>query len=178
MGLSPDLLVMLRSAPLSRLTATGLLLQPASTVTSHRRLIVGITGDELLKNKQYAEYLESWFDIADLDYQYEQNLGMKAESFVSAASASVARIPLVFGSQKMNLHQLGKVRPQTKLQKMIKWMRKQEFKPKAFNVKEGSADLCFLTEEDLDGNLIEQVVSFPFPPPSLLFPVSTQDRKQ
>ncbi|KAH6724823.1 pantetheine-phosphate adenylyltransferase family protein-like protein [Leptodontidium sp. MPI-SDFR-AT-0119] len=43
------------------LTATALLLQPdtgASLV--NRRLIVGITGDELLKNKKYAEYLNSW----------------------------------------------------------------------------------------------------------------------
>ncbi|PSS15135.1 hypothetical protein M430DRAFT_59778 [Amorphotheca resinae ATCC 22711] len=43
------------------LTATALLLQPASrTSTIPRRLIVGITGDELLKNKKYAEYLKSW----------------------------------------------------------------------------------------------------------------------
>lgn len=43
------------------LTATALLLQP-DTVASpvNRRLIVGITGDELLKNKKYAEYLGSW----------------------------------------------------------------------------------------------------------------------
>ncbi len=43
------------------LTATALLLQPGSAVeTAHRRLIVGITGDQLLKNKKYAEYLGSW----------------------------------------------------------------------------------------------------------------------
>ncbi|KAH8748849.1 pantetheine-phosphate adenylyltransferase family protein-like protein [Hyaloscypha finlandica] len=43
------------------LTATALLLQPArSSSAPHRRLIVGITGDELLKNKKYAEYLSSW----------------------------------------------------------------------------------------------------------------------
>jgi len=43
------------------LTATALLLQPASRVsTTARRLIVGITGDELLKNKKYAEYMKSW----------------------------------------------------------------------------------------------------------------------
>lgn len=43
------------------LTATALLLQPTSQGSpSHRRLIVGITGDELLKNKKYAEYLKSW----------------------------------------------------------------------------------------------------------------------
>jgi phosphopantetheine adenylyltransferase len=43
------------------LTATALLLQPSSiATTANRRLIVGITGDELLKNKKYAEYLRTW----------------------------------------------------------------------------------------------------------------------
>ncbi|KAL2061332.1 hypothetical protein VTL71DRAFT_7605 [Oculimacula yallundae] len=43
------------------LTATALLLQPSTTTSPvQRRLIVGITGDELLKNKKYAEYLNSW----------------------------------------------------------------------------------------------------------------------
>ncbi|ELR09879.1 hypothetical protein VC83_03274 [Pseudogymnoascus destructans] len=43
------------------LTATALMLQPPlHTSQSHRRLIIGITGDELLKNKKYAEQLESW----------------------------------------------------------------------------------------------------------------------
>jgi phosphopantetheine adenylyltransferase len=43
------------------LTATALLLQPAGiSSTAERRLIVGITGDELLKNKKYAQYLSSW----------------------------------------------------------------------------------------------------------------------
>lgn len=43
------------------LTAMALVLQPADrTSTTPRRLIVGITGDELLKNKKYAEYVGSW----------------------------------------------------------------------------------------------------------------------
>jgi phosphopantetheine adenylyltransferase len=43
------------------LTATALLLQPMKRSSLvNRRLIVGITGDELLKNKKYAEYLQSW----------------------------------------------------------------------------------------------------------------------
>lgn len=43
------------------LTATALLLQPVTNLSSRpRRLIVGITGDELLKNKKYAEFLKSW----------------------------------------------------------------------------------------------------------------------
>ncbi|KAI9743564.1 MAG: hypothetical protein M1818_002879 [Claussenomyces sp. TS43310] len=48
------------------LTATALLLQPTSPAdTRPRRLIVGITGDELLKNKKYAEYLQSWKERQD-----------------------------------------------------------------------------------------------------------------
>ena len=43
------------------LTATALLLQPMKKASpGKRRLIIGITGDELLKNKKYAEYLKSW----------------------------------------------------------------------------------------------------------------------
>lgn len=43
------------------LTALALILQPASRLsTAPRRLIVGITGDELLKNKKYAEFVGSW----------------------------------------------------------------------------------------------------------------------
>lgn len=43
------------------LTATAMLLQSASTASvTPRRLIVGITGDELLRNKKYAEYLKTW----------------------------------------------------------------------------------------------------------------------
>jgi hypothetical protein len=40
---------------------------------------------------------------------------------------------LLFGSQKINLHLSGK-----------------EFEPKAQNVKPGSADLCFLTDENVE----------------------------
>jgi hypothetical protein len=57
---------------------------------------------------------------------------MKAESFVSAATPDITRHSLIFGSQKINLHQLG-----------------EEFEPKAQNVEQGSADLCFLTEGDV-----------------------------
>lgn len=43
------------------------------------------------------------------------------------------RNALIFGSQKINLHQSGK-----------------EFEPKAQNVMPGSADLCFLTETQVE----------------------------
>src|SRR6266516_187372 len=45
------------------LTATALLVEPYEGEKScPRRIIVGITGDELLKNKKYAEFLGSWDD--------------------------------------------------------------------------------------------------------------------
>jgi hypothetical protein len=34
---------------------------------------------------------------------------MKSESFVSAATPEIMRYSLVFGGQKINLHELGKV---------------------------------------------------------------------
>ena len=44
------------------LSMTVLACEPSDTSPNRqeRRLTIGITGDELLKNKQYAEYLESW----------------------------------------------------------------------------------------------------------------------
>ena len=44
-----------------------------------------------------------------------------------------SRHALIFGSQKINLHQSGK-----------------EFEPKAQDVQPGSADLCFLTDENVE----------------------------
>ena len=51
----------------------------------------------------------------------------------SLTSQSVSRHALVFGSQKINLHQAGR-----------------EFEPKAQNVQPGSGDLCFLTDTPVD----------------------------
>ncbi|KAL2870242.1 putative pantetheine-phosphate adenylyltransferase [Aspergillus lucknowensis] len=44
------------------LTATALVLQPAGTghAGQERSITVGVTGDEMLKNKKYAQFLESW----------------------------------------------------------------------------------------------------------------------
>ncbi|KAL3473454.1 hypothetical protein BJX99DRAFT_198712 [Aspergillus californicus] len=46
------------------LTATALVLQPAGTGQSgqERAIIIGVTGDEMLKKKKYAQFLESWDD--------------------------------------------------------------------------------------------------------------------
>ncbi len=54
---------------------------------------------------------------------YTAVLGMEKEIFKEN------RVALKFGHQKINLHEQGK-----------------EFEPKALNVKEGSADLCFISE--------------------------------
>jgi catechol 2,3-dioxygenase-like lactoylglutathione lyase family enzyme len=63
---------------------------------------------------------------------YERILGMQCESFVSTSSPDTKRYALKFGTQKINLHIRGK-----------------EFEPKAQNVQPGSADLCFLVEDDV-----------------------------
>ncbi len=57
---------------------------------------------------------------------YTKVLGMEKEIFKGT------RVALKFGNQKINLHQLG-----------------NEFEPKAFNVKDGSADLCFIIDTPL-----------------------------
>ncbi len=58
--------------------------------------------------------------------EFYEKLGMKKEIF------GENRVALKFGNQKINLHKLG-----------------NEFEPKAFNVKEGSADLCFIIDSKL-----------------------------
>ena len=62
--------------------------------------------------------------IADF---YVNILGMEKQVFGDN------RIALKFGNQKINLHLLG-----------------SEFEPKAFNVKDGSADLCFIINTPLN----------------------------
>lgn len=74
--------------------------------------------------------------VQDLDATvrfYDEVLGMKCESFVSASSPDTTRHALTFGTQKINLH-----------------VRGREFEPKAQHVQPGSADLCFLVDENVD----------------------------
>ena len=54
------------------LTATALLLQPATNhdQIAHRCLTIGITGDELLKNKKYASCMQSWQERQEAVYQF------------------------------------------------------------------------------------------------------------
>ena len=70
-------------------------------------------------------------DIAKTVGFYTQVLGMTAETFHAADGTT--RSALKCGAQKINLHQSG-----------------AEFEPKAGQVQPGSADLCLLTEDDLD----------------------------
>ena len=63
---------------------------------------------------------------------YTKILGMKKEIFKGS------RVALKFANSKINLHQLGK-----------------EFEPKAKNVKEGSADLCFIVKDEVEKLKIE-----------------------
>ncbi len=65
---------------------------------------------------------------------YVSVLGMQKEVF------GRGRVALKFGSQKINLHEAGK-----------------EFEPKAHNPTPGSADLCFIT--DIDLNLVMEHVT-------------------
>jgi len=64
---------------------------------------------------------------------YGEVLGMRHSSFPAATDPNITRHALNFGTQKINLHQSGK-----------------EFEPKAQNVQPGSADLCFLVEDNVD----------------------------
>lgn len=64
--------------------------------------------------------------VKDIDITvafYTSVLGMQQERFAEG------RVALKFGSQKINLHQLG-----------------NEFEPKALKPTSGSTDLCFITE--------------------------------
>lgn len=65
--------------------------------------------------------------------EFYTKLGMKKEVFKQN------RIALVFNNQKINLHLLG-----------------NEFEPKAQNVKAGSADICFIVDNDIN-NLIKEL---------------------
>ena len=71
-------------------------------------------------------------DIAKTIEFYEHVMGMQRVEF------GEGRVALTFGSQKINLHELG-----------------NEFEPKAWNVKEGSADLCFVIDTPLEEAVIE-----------------------
>ncbi len=66
-------------------------------------------------------------DIEKTVHFYETVLGMKKDIFGDG------RVSLKFGNQKINLHEAGK-----------------EFEPKANSPIPGSADLCFITDDDIN----------------------------
>lgn len=71
--------------------------------------------------------------VADLDITcdfYERVMGMEAISF---NAGGVERRALRFGEQKINLHRAG-----------------AEFDPKAAHPAPGSADLCFIVDQNMD----------------------------
>jgi catechol 2,3-dioxygenase-like lactoylglutathione lyase family enzyme len=70
---------------------------------------------------------------------YTEILGMAHQSFNSPANPTVTRHALLFGACKINLHQAGK-----------------EFEPKARTALPGTADLCFLTDQDV-GTVLERL---------------------
>jgi len=67
----------------------------------------------------------------DKTVEFYEKLGMKKEIFGDN------RVALKYSNQKINLHKLG-----------------SEFEPKAKNVKEGSADLCFIIKQNLEEVII------------------------
>jgi len=71
--------------------------------------------------------------VKDIDktVEFYEKLGMKKEIF------DENRVALKYSNQKINLHKLG-----------------SQFEPKAQNVKEGSADLCFIIEQYLEEVII------------------------
>jgi catechol 2,3-dioxygenase-like lactoylglutathione lyase family enzyme len=67
---------------------------------------------------------------------YTEVLSTTHQSFTSPVDPTVRRHALLFGASKINLHQAGR-----------------EFEPKAKKALPGTADLCFLTEDDVEGVL-------------------------
>ncbi|WVQ81793.1 hypothetical protein IAT38_003918 [Cryptococcus sp. DSM 104549] len=61
------------------------------------------------------------------------SLGMTHTPFQPPSAPGTTRHSLIFGTQKINLHEAGK-----------------EFEPKAGTVQVGSGDLCFVVEDELD----------------------------
>ncbi|KAH8597553.1 Glyoxalase/Bleomycin resistance protein/Dihydroxybiphenyl dioxygenase [Bisporella sp. PMI_857] len=69
---------------------------------------------------------------------YTSYLGMRSQAFVSPLNPLIQRHALLFGHQKINLHQRG-----------------AEFEPKATTALPGTADLCFLVE---DGTSLQSAI--------------------
>ena len=80
----------------------------------------------MIKINRLDHFVLTVKDITATVEFYTKILGMEKEVFKGS------RIALKFGNAKINLHELG-----------------HEFEPKAFNVKVGSADLCFIIDTPL-----------------------------
>ena len=80
--------------------------------------------------------------VVDMDATcdfYRLVLGMTPETFAAASRNDGPRRALIFGNQKINLHQVG-----------------SEFEPKAALAAAGSADICLITETPL-GEVVEHL---------------------
>jgi len=89
MGILPKPYLVSRGIPLSHVRMSSS--KPAATIQSLDHLVLTVKS------------------IPDTTKWYTTNLGMRSESFISDASPEVTRHSLIFGSQKINLHESGKV---------------------------------------------------------------------
>lgn len=80
-----------------------------------------------MKIKNIDHFVLTVASIEETCSFYEKTLGMKIEVFGEGRKA------LVFGNQKINLHEVGK-----------------EFEPKANRPTSGAGDFCLITETPLD----------------------------
>ncbi|KAG6007704.1 hypothetical protein E4U21_005665 [Claviceps maximensis] len=73
-------------------------------------------------------------DIPTTMRWYETHLGMKPQTFTNTnTNTNITRNALLFGTHKINLHQRG-----------------HEFEPRARTALPGTADVCFLIDDDVD----------------------------
>lgn len=57
------------------LSCTALVLEPPTGVEpAHRRVVIGITGDQLLVNKKFAEMLESWEERQEASFRFVHSI--------------------------------------------------------------------------------------------------------
>lgn len=73
---------------------------------------------------------------------YTEILGMAHQSFTDPTDPNTTRHALLFGASKINLHEAGS---------------SSAFEPKARTALPGTADLCFLTDQDVGAGLVDKL---------------------
>lgn len=76
---------------------------------------------------------------------YTEILGMAHQSFTDPIDPNTTRHALLFGASKINLHEAGPGRSSS------------AFEPKARTALPGTADLCFLTDQDVGAGLVDRL---------------------